>query len=53
MTDEEFTKRLEKIENCYQQWHATFTNNCNLEKQTVEDLMREVFFAGYEKGEEK
>ena len=53
MTDEDFTKRLEKIENCYQQWHANSAFVKNLEKQTVEDLMREAFFAGYEKGEEK
>ncbi len=50
MTGEEFVRQLERTENCYQLWHARFTNNCNLEKQTIEDLMREAFFAGYEEG---
>ncbi len=59
MTDEELKKETENIERicrideAYEIWHAGSAVVKDLEKYTVEDLMREAFFNGYEQGEKK
>ena len=41
---------LYRIDDAYHEWHGNADCIKTLEKQTVEDLIREAFFSGYEKG---
>lgn len=51
MTDKEFSRWVDNVMNKYECWKAVYEIKNPIEKQTIDDLMRESFFAGYEEGE--